>query len=138
MKLEVGMYFRTKSGTINKIDSLTEDKSEFYFDTKPIFSDGECLGSKWGYTKDIIKASDKLIGLVEYMDLLVIENKVKDINNNEIYFFNPVRCDGFTTFENNQHCMIVNMDYIIPIENIKIKQILTSEMFEKNSYKAGE
>lgn len=39
MKLDLkeGMYFRTKSGTINKIDSLTDDKSEFYFDTKPIY-----------------------------------------------------------------------------------------------------
>ncbi len=136
--LKVGMYFRTKVGTINKIDSLTDDKSEFYFDTKTIFSDGECLGSKWGYTKDIIKASDKLIDLVEYMNLLVIENKVKGIDNKEVYFFNPVRCDGFTTFENNQHCMIINMDYIIPIENIKIYQILTKEMFDQISYKVGE
>lgn len=87
--------------------------------------------------RHIIKASDKLINLVEYMDLLVIENKVKDINNNEVYLFNPVRCDGFTVFENNQHCMIINMDYIIPIENIKIKQILTSEIFDQMSYKVG-
>lgn len=134
LDLKVGNFVRTRYGIIDKII---------------ISYDGKCnnpncnckhVSCEHNYynEKDIIKASDKLIDLVEYMDLLVTENKAKDINNKEVYFFNPVRCDGFTTFENNQHCMIINMDYIIPIENIKIYQILTKEQFEQMSYKVGE
>lgn len=117
MKLEVGMYFRTKSGTINKIDSLTEDKSEFYFDTKPIFSDGECLGSKWGYTKDIIKASDKLIDLIEVGDY-VDGIKVLSLIDNQIPKF-------------------LITDYGC-ISNDDIKSIVTKESFEQMSYKVGD
>lgn len=71
------------------------------------------------------------------MDLLVIENKLKDIDNREIYLFNPVRCDGFTEFADGKRCMIINLDYIIPIENIKVYQVLTNEQFENMSYKVN-
>lgn len=118
MKLDLkeGMYFRTKSGTINKIDSLKDDKSEFYFDTKPIFSDGECLGSKWGYTKDIIKASDKLIDLIEKDDF-VNGHSVKSIQKG---------VHRIDIGEDENYVWLYNKD---------IKSIVTKESFEQMSYK---
>lgn len=113
-KLENGMYYRSVCGNIKKL--VDEDL-------------------KFEMTKQNCElASFDIIDLIEYMDLLVIENKVKDIDNKELYVFNPVRCDGFTTFENGKRCMIINMDYIVPIENITIKSILTKEQFERMSY----
>lgn len=126
MKLEVGMYVRAKDGIITKI---IDNRDNVIIKTDDYTTH---LRSK------VIKASHNIIDLVEYMDLLVIENKLKDIDNRKIYLFNPVRCDGFTEFSDGKRCMIINMDYIIPIENIKVYQVLTHEMFEKNSYKVGE
>ena len=138
MKLEVGLYFRTKGGTIGKIDSMAEDGTEIYFDTKPIFSDKEEVGSKWCYAEDIIKASHNIIDLVEYMDLLKIQNPVKLYDRNiEASFFEPVRCDGFTKFD-DAHCIILNLDYLVDIKDLKIKGILTHEQFENNCYKLGD
>lgn len=125
MELKPGMYVRTKHNGIKKIVALY---------TESIFTDNHIRIEN----KNIVKASYNIIDLIEYMDLLVIENKLKDIDNREIYLFNPVRCDGFTEFEGGKRCMIINMDYIIPIENIKVYQVLTHEIFECNSYKVGD
>ena len=119
MKLEVGMYVRTKKGNIYKFETNNSM-------------------AKNGAKKYMVNCSYNIIDLIEYMDLLVIENKLKDIDNREIYLFNPVRCDGFTEFADGKHCMIINMDYIIPIENIKVYQVLTYEMFKSISYKVGD
>ena len=129
--LKVDMYFRTKAGTINKIDSFTEDKSEFYFDTKPIFSDSECLGSKWGYTKDIIKASDKLIDLVEAGDY-VNGSEVQDFYREYNREIDDFKIKGVVT----ENCYLEDTDAWIIEKNIKT--IVTKEMFEQMSYKVGE
>ena len=118
MKLEVGLYFRTKGGTIGKIDSMTEDGSEIYFDTKPIFSDEEEFGSKWCYATDIIKASHNIIDLIEVGDY-VNGVEVTKITNNEIMLAdNPLFIDK-------------------KVANKLIKTILTHESFENNCYKIG-
>lgn len=122
--LKPNMYVRTDNG-IGKYIGYNE--MEFW--------DGK---GKANYREFLKEPSYNIIDLIEYMDILVIQNKLKDINNREIYLFNPVRCDGFTTFEDGKHCMIINMDYIIPIENIKVYQVLTHEMFESMSYKLGD
>lgn len=127
--LKIGMYVRTSIGTIGKIKTVGIEYVGIEFEEADA-----CFVNK----EKIITASDNIIDLVECADLLVIEDAMKDINGNNVRLFNPVRCDGFTTFENNQHCMIINMDYIIPIENIKITQILTHEQFKAMSYKVGE
>ena len=135
MELKPNMYVRTYKG-IRKIVEVVEDNN--YYIDKTYINDFrqeiDCITDSC----IIGEPSFNIIDLIEYMDLLVIENKLKDIDNREIYLFNPVRCDGFTTFEDGKHCMIINMDYIIPIENIKIYQALTHEMFESMSYKVGE
>lgn len=124
MKLEVGMFFRTKAGTINKIDSFTEDKSEFYFNTKSIFSDGECLGSKWGYTKDIIKASFNVIDLIEVGDYVNGQIVTQIIPNNR---------------KKEPSTMIyTGINYFVGLYNEDIKSIVTHEQMEQISYKLGE
>lgn len=128
MKLEVGMYFRTKSGTINKIDSLTEDKSEFYFDTKPIFNDGECLGSKWGYTKDISKASFNVIDLIEVGDVLVTKDSKKY----------PINYEFETDYNSEYESYEITIDDSITLYFKDGLSIVTKECFKQMAYKVGE
>lgn len=127
--IKENMYVRTNTGKIGKIITVGTEYVGIQINI-----DNAYFIEK----EDIVIASDNIINLVECADLLVIEDAMKDINGNDVRLFNPVRCDGFTTFKNNQHCMIINMDYIIPIENIKITQILTHDQFKAMSYKVGE
>ncbi len=118
MKLEVGLYFRTKDGIIGKIDSISEDGTEIYFDTKPIFGNGEEFGSKWCYSTDIIKASHNIIDLIEVGDY---------VNGKEV-----------TLITKNNY---IELDYgcnMIGCHNEDIKTILTKEQFENNCYKIGD
>lgn len=86
-----------------------------------------------------LKSNKNIIDLVQYMDLLEIENPIKVYGKDEkISLFNPVRCDGFTTFEDGTHCIILNLDYLVDIKDLKIKSILTSEQFYIEKYKVGE
>ena len=92
--------------------------------------------SKHSVPKINVISSPNIIDLVQYMDLLEIENKVKLYDENrEVYLFNPVRCDGFTEYANNVHCIILNTDYIVNIKDLKIKSILTYEQIENMKYK---
>ncbi len=142
MELKENMLFRTKAGTIGEIDSFTEDKTEFYFDSKAIFSDGECIGSKWGYTKDIVKTATDVVDLMEENDLVKIEYyspryekrvtrifKVDFVYKKCVRFLNS-RC-GLNIFNGEWS------DEDIKLKPI-IKQILTHEQFESISYKIGE
>ena len=101
MNLKVGLYFRTKGGIIGKIDSMSKDGSEIYFDTKPIFSDKEEVGSKWCYANDIKKASHNIIDLIE------VEDVVK---------YNDEDCYG-------NHIIIEDVDYNL-LERLKNDPIL--------------
>lgn len=83
----------------------------------------------------IENASFNLIDLVEYMDLLEIENPVKIYGKNrEVSLFNPVRVDGFTEFEDGTHCIILNLDYLVDVKDLKIKSVLTKEQFDNDKY----
>ena len=80
-----------------------------------------------------------MIDLVEYMDLLWLEHPIKLYDSDTtIGLFNPVRCDGFTTFEDGTHCIILNLDYIVDIKDLKIKSIITHEQIESMEYKVKE
>ncbi len=115
MELKENMLFRTKEGIIGKIDSFAEDKTEFYFDSKPIFNDGECIESKWGYTKDIIKTSFNIIDLIEEGDY-VNGSKVLSVN-----------VEGKFIIVDNQK---TNTFF-----EKEIKTVVTKEEFEKREYK---
>ena len=131
MKLEVGMYFRTKAGTINKIDNFTENKGEFYFNTKPIFSDEECLGSNWGYTKDIIKASYEIIDLIEERDILEINGEKYEVIYDESYEKLGILIPSRKELSIRHSAL----EYVFKKYKVAI---LTKEQFEQMAYKVGE
>lgn len=131
--MKVNDYVKTKYG-ISKIIS-NPNTNKFNID---IFKkDGITL--RCIRQKDIIKSSPKIIDLVEYMDLIWVKNPIKLYGKGiEVSLFNPVRCDGFTTFEDGTHCIILNLDYIIDIKDLKIKGIITHEQIESMEYKVKE
>ena len=120
MKLEMGLYFRTKEGIIGKIDSISKDGTEIYFDTKPIFSDSDEVGSKWCYATDIIKASHNIIDLIEVGDY------VNGYLINEIYD----DTDKGRQVYHGAHDMMDEFGFY----NDDIKTILTHKQFENNCY----
>ena len=124
MNLKVGLYFRTKGGIIGKIDSMSKDGSEIYFDTKPIFSDKEEVGSKWCYANDIKKASHNIIDLIEVGDYV---NGILVAGMNMAV--KPTPIPQYWNEQNNE---------LEDIDEGDIKTILTKEQFENNCYKIGD
>lgn len=133
--MKVGEYCRTDKGKIGKIVHF-EPRDKYPYSYDRVILDTE------GYkrtTRNIIKCSEEMIDLVEYMDLLWLEHPIKLYDSDTtIGLFNPVRCDGFTTFEDGTHCIILNLDYIVDIKNLKIKGIITHEQIESMEYKVKE
>lgn len=136
LELKEGMYVRyvpTLGEYIQKISKITKMENRlldiaYYLgnESKEVYS---------SHFDEIINASFNLIELVEYMDLLEIENPVKLYGEDrKISLFNPVRCDGFTEFENGTHCIILNLDYLVDVKDLKIKSVLTKEQFNACKY----
>ena len=117
MKLETGLYFRTKDGIIGKIDGMSKDGSEIYFDTKPIFKGSDEFKSKWCYANDILNTNHNIKKLIEIGDIVK---------------YNDEDCYG-------NHILIEDVDYNL-LERLKndpqchLLEILTKEQFESNSY----
>ena len=132
MKLEIGLYFRTKGGAIGKIDSMTEDGedgTEIYFDTKPIFSDEEEIDGKWCYAEDIIKTSHNIIDLIEVGDY---------VNGHQVYEVDKDCCR--ITLNGGDIGEEFRFTYLRPAlgKNMGIKTIMTKDFFENNCYKVGD
>lgn len=127
MNLQEGLYVRTANGRIAKIESIIGDY--IFLDINHNIHD-----------KSKIKSVSKdLIDLVEFMDLLEIENPIKVYGKDEeISLADPVRCGGFTVFEDGTRCIILNLNYLVDVKDLKIKSILTSEQFYIEKYKVGE
>ena len=128
MKLEVGMYVRTKDGEIIKIkyveDVYTSDDNIFIA-TVVYFGEGFYVNSD-----DVKKASHNIIDLIEVGDY-VNGKKVRKINCHYLYFDDDLQEevdindgleleDGFIYFES------------------EIESIVTKEQFEQMQYKVGE
>ena len=83
-----------------------------------------------------LEASYDITDLIKYMDLLEIEHPVKLYGiDKKVKLFNPVRCDGFAKFKDGTRCIILDLDYLTNVKDLKIKKILTREQFEEISYK---
>ena len=115
MKLEVGMYVRTKDGAIAKVEQIIDN--EIHFDIKPIFSDGECLGYRWFYVKDVIKSSYNIIDLIEIGDY---------VNGEKVAYINDKRELLFCTMMKEHNSNWINEE--------DIKSIVTKEQFESMKY----
>lgn len=130
LKISKGMYIRF-NGFISKIGHInTSKKGNTYVQFKQ--PNGLLAHTR---IDNIDKASFNIIDLIEYMDLLEIENPIKLYGENKtIALFNPVRCDGFTEFEDGTHCIILNLDYLVDVKDLKIKSVLTKEQFNAWKY----
>lgn len=127
MKLEVGMYVRTKDGKIAKFIKYDEkDKEELvtdYYEYSTI------------WIKDVIKASHNIIDLIEENDLLEIRYLIKP---------NEYQREALQVIKNYTGKLYVNaFPRKIFIEDfnsygVEILSVETKEQFESMSYKLGE
>lgn len=127
MKLEIGMYVRTKYGRIGKIINIfdvldvTDIKNpnplyRYEVDTNYTFDD-----EPDGYFKDdIIKASENIIDLIEVGD-----------------YVNGSYIQEIISIKNNEMKCMLDSDYelISTIKNEDIETILTKEQFSQMEYK---
>ena len=120
MKLEKGMYVRTKWGIAKIIDFeahnfLIKLDKKIMYENLPEYYDYTTIGN-------ILKASHNIIDLIEVGDVITTNNlcgevtKI-DIENNKIW----IACCDYET------CRIED-----------VKSIVTKEQFESMSYKVGE
>ena len=116
MKLEVGMYARSKSGIIDIIDYEVESE----YDDRYAFKNCRLF-----YREDILKASHNIIDLIEVGDYVLVENSER--------YQKVVRvCE---------ECNVANKCIQLSTHNYKyhynnhIKGIVTKEQFESMSYK---
>ena len=145
MDLEVGMYLRHEGldGEFPIIQKITKiERPDKYKENCEVYTDKcgvWCIDSV-NIKIDKSKYSFNLIDLVEYLDLLVIENPIKLYGKEgvEVSLFNPVRCDGFTEFEDGTHCIILNLDYLVDVKDLKIKKIITHEALDSYFYTVEE
>ena len=108
MKLEVGMYVRTKQGHIYKLSRYEEDYNRW-------ISSGE---SDWHpvYESLVTKASHNIVDLIEVGDY---------VNGWKVLYWT----DG---------TKIVDDGYATNLDKTSVKSIVTKEQFESMSYKVGE
>lgn len=119
MKLEEGMYVRTKQGTIEKVikryDTLSGCKVE-------VNEDFRFKHYEHNYIKHIKNASHNIIDLIEIGDY-VNGSKVLDISedeNNRIWIY--------TDSKNNECCF----------SESEIEDVVTKEQFNSQKYVVGE
>lgn len=135
--LKPNMYVRFKNNKniqyIGKIVNINEYREPCFkyavqvswYDDYIFIGDDDIIG----------EPSFNMVDLIEYMDLLEIENPVKLYGEDrKISLFNPVRCDGFTEFEDGTHCIILDLDYLVDVKGLKIKSVLTKEQFNACKY----
>ena len=124
MKLEVGMYVRTKKGNVGKITKIT--KECIFFDRIMYLGFIKTgIQPKYLYKDKIdtrvIKASHSIKGLIEDNDL--VKFKIYgELAVCEVYNKSLVKYDG----------------EVFDLEELDIVSILTKEQFESMSYKVGE
>ena len=130
MKLEVGMYVRTKDGTIERIIELGYQDKEYVSFSK----DNEYLTYK-----DKIKASHNIIDLIEEKDLLEIEYFSLRYEKRVTRLFEVTFKDESYTNLDNAKCkfMLIDNDWSNSDKELEpiIKSIVTKEQFESMSYK---
>ena len=123
MKLEVGMYVRTKCGYIAKLIDVDYEEEYYEFD-KGIVWFYEYLKDTFSFDsedlKQITKASHNIIDLIEVGDVITTNNlcgQVTCIDGDKIY----------TTCYDGDCCY----DY-------QIQSIVTKEQFSSMEYRVGE
>ena len=134
MKLEVGMYVRTKNGNIRKIVELTNtkfiDKPDYYVDKVLIDieqneREDTIYMEKWLFNEDIVKSSPNIIDIIEVGDYV---NGLKVSSVGGTYYGRKdkaIYCDYCENKETGKWTMIYDDE---------IKSIVTKEQFESMKY----
>ena len=129
MKLEVGMYARTKGGFIDKIISFKSTISNDYVELEDEY---------YANKKDILKASHNIIDLIEEKDLLEIEYFSLRYEKRVTRLFEVTFKDGEYINLGNAKCqfMLIDNDWSNGDKELKpiIKSIVTKEQFEAMKY----
>lgn len=127
MKLEVGMYVRSKiSGLIGKIANIEElinEKGVLYYEL-------EQKGSDYGFCSteiDSVKASFDIMDLIEAGDYV-----------NKEYIIQVSKTFGLLFIETTYYDEVSGEEKHKFIKKEEIKSIVTKEQFEQMSYKVGE
>lgn len=132
MKLEVGMYIRTKDGRMGKLMGCSAtDKNKI-----AIWSNTTEDGVKITPIIDkdtIVKASYNIIDILEVGDVIKLFME-DDIDEEDTNIFELIAINY-----NDNEIGVFNSDFQIeffPIENLR--EILTHEQMEQKAYKVGE
>ena len=126
MKLEVGMYVRTKIGVIGKIISIDKDSHNNNIIT--IFNGHfHIIHNETRTEFDITKASHNIIDLIEVGDY------VNGFRVDEIGEYHSIKTDKVETYAKVNCSALLNCFY-----EEDIKSIVTKEQFESMSYKVKE
>jgi hypothetical protein len=127
MKLEVGMYVRTKCGLIAKIQSVNEYKIALINTCCERQEDKYFMFPNEGKIYEIVKSSSNIIDLIEegdYVNGYLVVGIEKD-NFGELYV-------QVGHIANNQY-QDVYVDNTIDLQDIK--EVLTKEQYNANIYK---
>ena len=132
--MKIGDYARTKDGAIAKVEQIIDN--EIHFNIKPIFSDGECLGYNWFYIKDVVKASDNIIDLLEVGDIITFK---EDEDVYKILQIPNEKC-GLKDFYLVKNYDGITEDIFVKYDEMKeyINSIVAKEKFEIMQYKVVE
>lgn len=141
MKLEEGMYVRTKIGVAKIIDfEERTDRDNCYYLDKNIVEEDDytscCIYDYKFYLEQVKKASYNIIDLLEIGDIITFKNdddvyKIIGVPNKKYackFFYLAKEFDGAT------EDIIVGYDYM----KESINSIVTKEQFESMQYKVGE
>lgn len=139
MKLEVGMYVRTKYGIIEKIEDVLEfDGTDYYLNSfhtaVKLDKETNVAGSKG----KVIKASYNIIDLIEKGDLLEIEFFSPRYQERVIRLFEADYVENKTIRLTNSKCVlnIFNGEWSNEDSGLEpiIKLIVTKEQFNQIAY----
>ena len=131
MKLEEGMYVRTKDGLIRKCVTVDlEDTDAYELDDYIYVEYGDEINwlDEAELEKYISKSSYNIIDLIEEGDILLIKDFVDEacMIFNDMYYI-----------QNENQLFNIKRD-LEKNKNMKISKILTKEQYENNCYKVEE
>lgn len=136
--MNVGDYVRTDKGNISKIKWISQQVINSKETKAGTFhlENGEIVHMYYG---DAIKSNPQIIDLIEYMDMLYLKKPIKIYGTNKtVKLFNPVRCDGFTKYDDGTHCIILDLDHVVDVNDLEIEAVVTHEQMEAMQYRVEE
>lgn len=125
MKLEKGMYVRTKNGKIKKLLKYTIDENVDYINNHRLYFEGDDFGSLYK-KEELPKGSYNIIDLIEPLDLLFIDISPDDYGGIVV----PRIAETLRELETYKE-MIKSGEYIL-------KGVLTKEQIQANIYKLDD